>query len=31
VSEYVRRKAEDTDHWLDGMRKLQARIKGRLA
>jgi NAD(P)-dependent dehydrogenase (short-subunit alcohol dehydrogenase family) len=31
VSEYVRRKAEDPDRWLAGMRKLQARIMGRLA
>jgi NAD(P)-dependent dehydrogenase (short-subunit alcohol dehydrogenase family) len=26
VSEYVRRKAEDPDRWIAGMRKLQARI-----
>jgi NAD(P)-dependent dehydrogenase (short-subunit alcohol dehydrogenase family) len=31
VSEYVRRKAEDPDRWLAGMRKLQARIMGGLA
>jgi NAD(P)-dependent dehydrogenase (short-subunit alcohol dehydrogenase family) len=30
VSEYVRRKAEDPDRWLAGMRKLQARIMGGL-
>jgi NAD(P)-dependent dehydrogenase (short-subunit alcohol dehydrogenase family) len=27
VSEYVRRKAEDPDRWLAGMRRLQARIQ----
>jgi NAD(P)-dependent dehydrogenase (short-subunit alcohol dehydrogenase family) len=28
VSEYVRRKAEDPDRWLAGMRRLQARVLG---
>ena len=31
VSEYVRRKAEDPDRWLAGMRRLQARIREALA
>jgi NAD(P)-dependent dehydrogenase (short-subunit alcohol dehydrogenase family) len=30
VSEYVQRKAADPDRWIAGMRKLQARIMGRL-
>ena len=30
VSEYVRRKAEDPDRWMAGMRRLQARVFGRL-
>ena len=30
VSEYVRRKADDPDRWIAGMRKLQARIMGGL-
>ena len=28
VPEYVRRKADDPDRWLAGMRKLQARVIG---
>lgn len=28
VAEYVRRKAEDPDRWLAGMRRLQARVTG---
>ncbi len=31
VAEYVRRKAEDPDRWLAGMRRLQARIRQALA
>jgi NAD(P)-dependent dehydrogenase (short-subunit alcohol dehydrogenase family) len=31
VAEYVRRKAEDPDRWLAGMRRLQARINEMLA
>jgi hypothetical protein len=29
VAEYVRRKAEDVERWLRGMRRLQARFEGR--
>jgi hypothetical protein len=29
VHEYMRRKADDPDRWLAGMRKLQARVLGR--
>jgi hypothetical protein len=29
VRDYMVRKAEDTDRWLAGMRKLQARVLGR--
>jgi hypothetical protein len=28
VAEYVRRKGEDPDRWIRGMRKLQARVTG---
>ena len=28
VSEYVRRKASDTDRWLEGMRRFQDRVFG---
>jgi short-subunit dehydrogenase len=28
VAEYVRRKGEDRDRWLAGMRRLQARYRG---
>jgi hypothetical protein len=28
VAEFYRRRAEDTDRWLAGMRRLQARVTG---
>jgi hypothetical protein len=31
VSDYVRRKAEDPDRWIAGMRRLQAKIMGATA
>ena len=31
VADYVRRKADDRDRWIAGMRRLQSKIFGKLA
>jgi hypothetical protein len=31
VADYVRRKADDRDRWIAGMRRLQAKIRERLS